>query len=200
MSNVDKLDKHLIFNIYNLILNSKTEEALRLLDEIDISSQAPEFKGHLFSWKAQCLLDLKHYEASIRCFNEAIREAKKNNQMEVVTDLRTHRDHASALAAAMVLPKSSDAQSPISKALEVALDDPKAALDALKAHQNRVTFDENPKEYILCLLAQSRLSSDPQPLLDEALTLANKADDPNLIGAVKRTMDHLGVRIPTKTF
>ena len=200
MSSIDKLDKALIFNIFSLIKESRHQEALEKLENIDIEAQATEFKGHLYSWKAQCLAQNRAFDEAIRCYNQAIRMAKANNEMDVVQELRTHRDQASAYAAALAIPQSTSEQSPISLALALADEDPNGAINALTSHLDQLIFENNPKEYILCILALSRVSPEPQPILNDALAWANRADDPNLISAVKRTMDHLGIKAPTKTF
>lgn len=200
MSSIDNLDKSLIYNIFSLIKENHHQEALENLNRIDIESQAPEFKGHLYSWKAQCLAQTRAFDEAIRCYNQAIRMAKANNEMDVVQELRTHRDQASAQAAALALPQSTSDKNPITVALALADEDPNGAMTALTSHLEKLIFEDNPKEYILCILALARLSPAPQPLLNDALAWANRADDPNLISAVKRTMDHLGIKAPTKTF
>ena len=124
--------------------------------------------------------------------------AKANNEMDVVQELRTHRDQASAQAAALALPQSTSDKNPITVALALADEDPNGAMTALTSHLEKLIFEDNPKEYILCILALARLSPAPHPRLNEALAWANVRMIP-ISSVPSWTMDH-GIKAPTKTF
>jgi hypothetical protein len=197
---LDNKTAEAIPTIISKILSHDFGGALLLLNGLDIESQPLEIKAKLYSWKGQSLLGTRNpHQASIS-FSQAIRCAKSLGHQDDIIQLKEQRDLANAQSIALDNVSNRDNEGPIAIALTHHKSDPKLALTLLETHFKNARLESNHREMVLSLLAISTFSDDREYQLNQALIIAQTANEPNLITAVKRTLDLYGIQSPKRIF
>ena len=194
--------------VYAALRSGDAEAAMRLLE----GGEFPGAAGRDHAYRAQALARLGRPEEGARAVIDAIRAAKAEGAVDALPALRALHVEISAQVAAMRLAEAGRAadlalltQDPAGLASEVLLRKAGAHTDAgeagIASELTRLALEraETPRDRMLAQLALARLTRDPAWIL-AAHTLAESADDHNLLTAVAHAARALGVRLAPPEF
>ena len=192
---------HLALHVYQAIQRGAPREALGLSAEAQVAAaDRPELLARLLAWEAQAAADVGEGPRA----RQALRRARGLAQS--IGD--TEGDAALAGLQAQLMqrlmasrPPPPDEATPIGRAL--------AAFDRgdedegvrLAAHCLALgRADGDPRAQVLALLAIARSPSRASGAIEEALNVADKSDDFNLVTAVSKAAKAAGLSLPPRVF
>ena len=186
--------------------------ALDSLGEPGWAALPPAEAARAHAYRAQALRGVGRVEEAAREVIHAIRFAKAEGDSESVAALRALHTEISASVASVRLAEAGrladaalisapdatlDAEGLLRKA--AALADSGAAAEAESVTRLALASASTPREVVLAHLALARLTRD-EALIHAAHSVADAADDHNLITAVAHAARALGVRIGPPSF
>jgi hypothetical protein len=194
---IDQWAQHCVLSLskenYDEVLNS-IDDVLPLLEN-DLILR-PKFHA----WWAQAFLSKQDPNAAIRHVNTAIRYAKQIQDDDGVIALKEFRSTAISMLAA-INAKSHGTPTILEQAIRK-IDSGEIVIGEQLAEQSyqQAIAENNNKMEILSLLAMAKIQSRRIEVLALAHDRAQDIGDPNLITAVKKTMDSLGCVPPPHIF
>jgi len=182
----------------------KINQPILVIDlEVQIISAAqerPELLCKAYGWIAQAYILLNEGDKAMKSASKAIGLARSlfdHKGMKILQDLRSK---------AIAISKAKNAYLPTDKSTIAQANEALTSGDNAKAktlaHQAIAEADEknNPRDQIISRLLLARMGENQEKILMEALSIADRSSDKNLVTAVKKAMDSIGYHVKEHIF
>ena len=180
---------------------NKPAYALQIWIEFsDIVESHPTWTPRFHAWFAQAHLALRQPKEAMRHCHAGRRTARAIQDQQGVEVCAQLLQQASAMLVAMT--EQSTAGSSLLEQADQAIraeDWPLAKQCTSESLASAIAQGDNKME-ILSLLSMARIPSEQEQAINRAYHRTQEMNDMNLITLVKKSMDSLGIEIPTHTF
>lgn len=202
---------------YAALRDNRPEAALAALDALlapaeQADALPPRDRARAHAWRAQAMRALGRAEEGAREVIAAIRLAKAEGDTDGVLALRAlHAELSASVASLRTAEAGRAADRALLGADEAAMDaetllrksgacaDAGEAAEAERTARLALSRAATPREQVLTRLALARLTRDPALVL-ASHTIADAADDQNLLTAVAHAARALAVQLPRPSF
>ena len=163
------------------------------------SNPPPRIKAKILGWCAQSQQQQRQLQNAIDLYSQAIQTAKEAGDHDGVEAFQAEK---SMLVEQLSVQKTSskESSSPLQQGIAMLKTKTNRAETLLLSSVAQADDDGDAKAQVLARLALARLPTYRESMLHEAMNLAQQEGDMNLVTAVKKTMDQLGVSVKPHIF